>query len=107
MTLELGLMWNRLDIALDPKADDAVYHIVHPKLVEWTTVLDGISASGINYERLPPVKWLDRVSQSLKESEEDPSGQMLSMWQTAVCTFLQGARIMLICSIVWWFKRNI
>lgn len=80
----------RTDIVLHPQAAKPIYHIVHPKLVKWATVLEGVTASGIKYDRLSPPEWLERVGRSLVKKEEDPSGQMLPLWQAAVGLLRMG-----------------
>ncbi|WVQ94361.1 hypothetical protein IAU59_001440 [Kwoniella sp. CBS 9459] len=60
-----------------------IYHIVHPDPIEWSTILDGLSRAGLQFEAVRPQVWLDKVAKSLVGHEEDPSGQMLSMWESA------------------------
>lgn len=43
-----------------------------------------MSNAGVTFERVSPNEWLDRVRQSLEQNGEDPSGQMLSLWESAV-----------------------
>ncbi|WWD19982.1 hypothetical protein CI109_104455 [Kwoniella shandongensis] len=60
-----------------------VYHVVHPLLVEWDDVLDGLDSAGLQFERVPPVEWLKRIEASDEDLEQNPSRKMLSMWQAA------------------------
>lgn len=58
-----------------------VTHIAHPENTDWDTILDGLEASGLNFERVQPKIWLEKTS---KLPEEDPSRGMLPLWQSAV-----------------------
>ena len=61
-----------------------IYHIVHPLLIHWTTVLDGLQAAGMIFDRVSQAVWLDKVEASPDDPVMNPSKQMLSMWKAAV-----------------------
>lgn len=61
-----------------------IYHIAHPRTLDWDSLLDNLQAAGLSFDRVSPSKWLERVEASSEDTEENPSIQMLSMWQAAV-----------------------
>lgn len=61
-----------------------IYHIAHPDTVRWDTVLNGLKSAGVDFEAVSPAEWLHRVEGSSDDPVQNPSKQMLSMWQSAV-----------------------
>lgn len=61
-----------------------IYHIAHPDTVSWDTVLNGLRSAGVGFEAVSPAEWLHRVQGSPDDPVQNPSKQMLSMWQSAV-----------------------
>lgn len=71
-----------IEVVLGDQTDAAlVYHIVHPTPINWNDVLDGLQNARLAFRRVSPLEWLEKVGVS---SEDDPSTQMLSIWQAAV-----------------------
>ncbi|WVW83561.1 hypothetical protein I302_105582 [Kwoniella bestiolae CBS 10118] len=60
-----------------------MYHIAHPKYVEWKTILDGLEAAELSFKRLSPQEWLKKVEATSDDVEDNPSKQMLHMWKAA------------------------
>ncbi|KAK8849366.1 hypothetical protein IAR55_004698 [Kwoniella newhampshirensis] len=60
-----------------------LYHVVHPSVINWTDILDGLRDAGLSFERVPPKTWLAKVEASSEDVEENPSRKMSAMWQAA------------------------
>lgn len=52
----------------DFEGDGYCWHIVQPKRVPWSEILDYFEAAGLASKRLPPKEWLD----CLRKSNQDP-----------------------------------
>lgn len=61
-----------------------VYHVTHPEPIQWSAVLDGLEKAGLEFDRVPPVEWLDRMDKTTDDPEIDPTRGMLHMWRAAV-----------------------
>ena len=62
-----------------------MYHISHPNVIRWSTILDGLERGGLEFKRIDARLWLEKLEKNLEE--DDPSRQMLGMWKTAVRPF--------------------
>ncbi|WWD02658.1 hypothetical protein V865_000698 [Kwoniella europaea PYCC6329] len=72
------------DIIIDNAAENhLIYHIAHLKNIEWNTILDGLEAAGLSFQRVSPADWLNRVEASSDDPETNPNKQMLHMWKAA------------------------
>ncbi|WWC89627.1 uncharacterized protein L201_004552 [Kwoniella dendrophila CBS 6074] len=75
------------DISTAEQGDPAlIYHIVHPHNINWNIVLDGIEKAGISFKRVSALEWLKKVEATSDDMEENPSKQMLHMWEAAYGT---------------------
>ncbi|WVR04200.1 hypothetical protein IAU60_001200 [Kwoniella sp. DSM 27419] len=70
-------------LVVKPSPSHLVYHVAHPDTIPWNTILDGLQSSGMDFQRVPPRVWLDKVRATSDDPEENPSKGMLSMWQAA------------------------
>ncbi|WWC93869.1 hypothetical protein V866_000705 [Kwoniella sp. B9012] len=72
------------DIVIDDAAKNhPIYHIAHPKNIEFNTILDGLEAAGLSFQKVSPAEWLNQVEASSDDPETNPSKQMLHMWKAA------------------------
>nr|XP_019007008.1 uncharacterized protein I203_00603 [Kwoniella mangroviensis CBS 8507]OCF70469.1 hypothetical protein I203_00603 [Kwoniella mangroviensis CBS 8507] len=72
------------DITIDNAAENhLIYHIAHPKNIEFNIILDGLEAAGLSFQRVSPAEWLNKVEASTDDPETNPSKQMLHMWKAA------------------------
>ena len=69
-----------IDVVLLAPPRSFIYHIAHPSLISWSTILDGLSTANLEFRRVQPAEWLDAVDNT---PEEDASRQMLDLWKGA------------------------
>jgi thioester reductase-like protein len=86
--LEETPAWLPVDTAARAVADlviahapGGVYHVVNPRAAEWRTVVDGLAAGGLEFDRVPATEWLDKLAASYPDPETNPSYKLLSFWE--------------------------
>lgn len=47
-------------------------------------MLDHLEAAGLEFARVPPAEWVERMDRSEEDLEKNPSRGMLEMWRGAV-----------------------
>jgi hypothetical protein len=47
-------------------------------------MLDYLEAAGLEFERVAPAEWVERMDRSEEDLEQNPSRGMLEMWRGAV-----------------------
>jgi thioester reductase-like protein len=56
--------------------DESIYHIVNPQLVNWSDVLEAMSASGMKFETVAPLEWVE----SLAKDDSNPAYTLMSFY---------------------------
>jgi hypothetical protein len=82
-----GAYYGSVDI-VETQAPRLIYHVLHPLMVRWETVLSGVKEAGVTFDTVDAKQWLDRVGASIEANDQDPSAGMISMWRDAVSAFL-------------------
>lgn len=82
-------MTRSVDIVLADRAQQFIYHVVHPLTVSWATVLAGLQSAGMSFKPVEAGRWLAKVDAL---APEDPSRQMLPLWSAAVSSLLLSHR---------------
>ncbi|BEI91212.1 uncharacterized protein CcaverHIS019_0400320 [Cutaneotrichosporon cavernicola] len=58
----------------------AVYHVVNPHIAEWSTILDGLAAGGLVFDRVPPQEWITAL-EGYPDLKTNPSYKLLGFWK--------------------------
>ncbi|KAJ4473884.1 L-aminoadipate-semialdehyde dehydrogenase [Lentinula aciculospora] len=60
----------------------AVYHIVNPNTsASWNDILDGLNYAGMKFERVEPLRWVERLAQSNQDGEQNPAVKLLPFFR--------------------------
>ncbi|KAK0470220.1 L-aminoadipate-semialdehyde dehydrogenase [Desarmillaria tabescens] len=60
----------------------AVYHIVNPNMsAHWKDILDGLEASGVNFERVDKNEWVERLAKSDEDGKKNPTIKLLPFFR--------------------------
>jgi hypothetical protein len=62
---------------LPANKDQSVYHIVNPRLVKWRKVLELVNETGMRFEIVSPLEWLD----SLAKDGNNPAFKLIGFYQ--------------------------
>lgn len=55
-----------------------MYHIVNPNTsASWGDILNGLEHAGLKFERLEPLKWVERLAQSDQDGVRNPTIKLL------------------------------
>lgn len=58
-----------------------VYHILHPTLVSWSSILDTLEAARLRFKRLPRQEWLKVLRASDPDERRNPSRKLLGFFE--------------------------
>ncbi|EGO25232.1 putative aminoadipate reductase [Serpula lacrymans var. lacrymans S7.9] len=64
-----------------PVGEPPVWHVLHPKLVPWASVLESLRRTGLTFKVLPRRKWLDALQESSTDEVLNPSRKLLQFYQ--------------------------
>ncbi|KAJ3966024.1 L-aminoadipate-semialdehyde dehydrogenase [Lentinula raphanica] len=60
----------------------SVYHIVNPnRSASWNDILDGLECTGMTFERLEPLAWVERLAKSNPDGEKNPTIKLLPFFR--------------------------
>ncbi|KAI8987327.1 hypothetical protein BDF20DRAFT_814613 [Mycotypha africana] len=59
-------------------AKDSIYHIVNPRLVMWSDVLNAMKLAGMKFDVVSPAEWVE----SLAQDDTNPAYRLISFYET-------------------------
>ena len=57
--------------------DTSVFHIVNPRLADWSDILDGLRQGGLAFETVERRNWLERLAKSDPDVLKNPTYKLL------------------------------
>ena len=68
-------------VDLPTPADCPVYHVLNPRRVPWSTVLDALHAARVEFKPLPRHDWLKALRASDRDERRNPSRKLLAFYE--------------------------
>ncbi|KAI9478296.1 MAG: hypothetical protein EXX96DRAFT_570312 [Benjaminiella poitrasii] len=64
--------------SLSANKEDFIYHIVNPKLIHWSDILEAMRGAGMKFETVSPSKWVE----DLAKDDTNPAAKLLSFYES-------------------------
>jgi thioester reductase-like protein len=63
---------------LNANQGQSIYHIVNPRIVHWSDILDSMKASGMKFDVVSPNEWVETLS----KDDTNPSFRLMSFYES-------------------------
>ncbi|CEI92072.1 hypothetical protein RMCBS344292_06345 [Rhizopus microsporus] len=62
---------------LPSRLDDSIYHIVNPRNIKWSDILENMRSCGMKFETVEPAEWIETLS----KDDTNPAYRLMSFYE--------------------------